>query len=221
MADKQLQELFATLLAQYGHRHWWPGETPFEVCVGAILTQNTNWGNVEKAIANLKAADRLSIMGINSLLPDELAALIRPAGYFNVKAARLQAFTAFVLQAYDGSLDRLFTGPWQITRQELLAVKGIGPETADSILLYAGQKPSFVVDAYTRRIFSRLGLVDEQVGYDRLRDFFMDRLPQDTVLFNEYHALIVELGKQACRPKSRCNACCLAASCQHGARNTG
>lgn len=221
MADNQLQELFATLLTQYGPRHWWPGETPFEVCVGAILTQNTNWGNVEKAIANLKAADRLSMAGIDSLLPSELATLIRPVGYFNVKATRLQAFTAFVLQEYGGSLDRLFTGPWQTTRQELLAIKGIGPETADSILLYAGQKPSFVVDAYTRRIFSRVGLVDEQISYDQLRDFFMDRLPQDTALFNEYHALIVELGKQACRPKPQCRDCCLLASCQHGARNTG
>ncbi|SKA16578.1 DNA-3-methyladenine glycosylase III [Trichlorobacter thiogenes] len=221
MADNQLQELFDTLLAQYGPRHWWPGETPFEVCVGAILTQNTNWGNVEKAIANLKAADRLSMTGIDSLLPNELAALIRPAGYFNVKATRLQAFTAFVLQEYGGSLDRLFTGPWQTTRQELLAVKGIGPETADSILLYAGQKPSFVVDAYTRRIFSRLGLVDELISYDRLRDFFMDRLPLDTALFNEYHALIVELGKQACRPKPQCRDCCLLARCQNGARNSG
>ena len=221
MADNQLQELFDTLLAQYGPRHWWPGETPFEVCVGAILTQNTNWGNVEKAIANLKAADRLSITGIATLLPDELAALIRPAGYFNVKAARLQAFTAFVRQGYHGSLDQLFAGSWQVTRQELLAVKGIGPETADSILLYAGQKPSFVVDAYTRRIFSRLGLVDEQISYDRLRDYFMDRLPQDTARFNEYHALIVELGKQSCRPKPQCSACCLAANCQHCAQNVG
>jgi len=221
LAGNQLQKVFSTLLTTYGPRHWWPGETPFEVCVGAILTQNTNWGNVEKAIANLKAADRLSITGMHSLVPDELAALIRPAGYFNVKARRLQAFTGFVQQNYHGSLDRLFTGPWQETRQELLAVKGIGPETADSILLYAGQKPSFVVDAYTRRIFSRLGLVDNQVSYDRLRDYFMDRLPLDTALFNEYHALIVELGKQTCRPKPQCRDCCLLGSCQHGARNTG
>lgn len=221
MADKQLQNIFNALLTTYGPRHWWPGETPFEVCVGAILTQNTNWGNVEKAIVNLKAVDRLSITEIATLLPDELAALIRPAGYFNVKAARLQAFTAFLLQEYHGSLDQLFAGPWQVTRQELLAVKGIGSETADSILLYAGQKPSFVVDAYTRRIFSRLGLVDEQISYDRLRDYFMDRLSQDTAQFNEYHALIVELGKQACRPKPQCTVCCLSASCQHHASNTG
>jgi endonuclease III related protein len=221
LAGKQLQKVFDALLAQYAPRHWWPGETPFEVCIGAILTQNTNWGNVEKAITNLKAADRLSITGIATLMPDELAALIRPAGYFNVKSARLQAFTAFVLQRYHGSLDQLFAGPWQATRHELLMVKGIGPETADSILLYAGQKPSFVVDTYTRRIFSRLGLVDDQISYDRLRDYFMDRLPLDTALFNEYHALIVELGKQACRPKPQCAACCLSTNCQHYAHSAG
>lgn len=221
MADNQLQKVFNTLLTTYGPRHWWPGETPFEVCVGAILTQNTNWGNVEKAIANLKTADRLSIVGIATLAPDALAALIRPAGYFNVKAARLQAFTGFVQQNYHGSLDQLFAGPWEEIRHELLMVKGIGPETADSILLYAGQKPSFVVDAYTRRIFSRLGFVDEQISYDELRNYFMDRLSMDTALFNEYHALIVELGKQACRPKPQCTVCCLAASCQHGIRNSG
>ncbi|WP_265553143.1 endonuclease III domain-containing protein [Trichlorobacter lovleyi] len=217
MADKQLDRIFAVLLEQYGPRHWWPGESPFEVCVGAILTQNTNWGNVEKAIANLKAAGRLSVAGIAGLLPDALAALIRPAGYFNIKAARLQAFVGFLLDQYDGSLDRLFAGPWQHTRAELLAVKGIGPETADSILLYAGHKPSFVVDAYTRRIFSRLGLVDEQISYDGLRRHFMDSLASDTALFNEYHALIVELGKQVCRPRPHCNRCCLAEQCPYNA----
>lgn len=220
MADKRLDRIFTALLEQYGPRHWWPGETPFEVCVGAILTQNTNWGNVEKAIANLKAADRLSVTGIADLLPDALAALIRPAGYFNVKAVRLQAFTAFLQQQYQGSLDRLFAAPWQQTRTELLAVKGIGPETADSILLYAGHKPSFVVDAYTRRIFSRLGLVDEQISYDVLRRHFMDSLASDTALFNEYHALIVELGKQVCRPRPQCCSCCLAAQCSYNATKT-
>ncbi|WP_277057508.1 endonuclease III domain-containing protein [Trichlorobacter lovleyi] len=217
MADKRLDRIFTTLLERYGPRHWWPGETPFEVCVGAILTQNTNWGNVEKAIANLKAADRLSVTGIADLLPAALAALIRPAGYFNVKAVRLQAFTTFLQQQYQGSLDRLFAAPWQQTRTELLAVKGIGPETADSMLLYAGHKPSFVVDAYTRRIFSRLGLVDERISYDGLRRHFMDRLTLDTALFNEYHALLVELGKQACRPRPQCSSCCLAAQCSYNA----
>ncbi len=212
----QLLTIFDRLLAQYGQRHWWPGETPFEVCVGAILTQNTNWGNVERAIANLKEAGRLSPPGIAQLPPDELAALIRPAGYFNVKAGRLQAFVAFILQAADGDLDRLFLRNWPALRDMLLAVRGIGPETADSILLYAGNQPSFVVDAYTRRIFNRLGLVDETIAYEPLRAFFMGHLPADAQLYNEYHALLVEHGKQACRTRPRCTGCCLATLCPTG-----
>jgi endonuclease-3 related protein len=215
-----LLKLFDILLTHYGPRHWWPGETPFEVCVGAILTQNTNWGNVEKAIANLKNADRLSVEGMATLAPDQLAALIRPAGYFNVKAGRLQAFVRFLQEQQQGSLDQLFSGPWQETRNQLLSVKGIGPETADSILLYAGNKPSFVVDSYTRRIFSRLRLVEEYCSYDHLRQFFMDCLPHETALFNEYHALIVELGKGVCRPKPRCTACCLTGICAEAALHT-
>ena len=205
--------IFDRLLMQYGQRHWWPGETPFEVCVGAILTQNTNWGNVERALANLKGAGRLSPRGISQLPPDELAALIRPAGYFNVKARRLQALVAFILQEADGDLDRLFLQDWRPLRDRLLAVRGIGPETADSILLYAGNQPSFVVDAYTRRIFSRLGMVEETIGYEPLRAFFMEQLPTDLQLYNEYHALLVEHGKQACRTRPRCQDCCLAACC--------
>ncbi len=214
--DSLLLQLFATLLDCYGNRHWWPGETPFEVCVGAILTQNTNWGNVEKAIANLKAADCLSITGIAACPPHELAALIRPAGYFNIKADRLQSFVRFLNVSHQGSLEQLFEIPWQKARYELLAVRGIGPETADSILLYAGGKPSFVVDAYTRRIFSRLGLVPEQISYDGLQQLFMQHLPLDVDLFNEYHALLVELGKQVCRPHPRCPACCLQKQCSFG-----
>jgi endonuclease-3 related protein len=215
MASHRLQEIFAALLARYGPRHWWPGETPFEVCVGAILTQNTNWGNVEKAISNLKQADQLSVTGIASIAAAELAIMIRPAGYFNIKAARLKEFVTFLHQNHQGSLDRLFSNPWQQTRLELLAVKGIGPETADSILLYAGHKPSFVVDTYTRRIFSRLALVPEQIRYDELRRCFMDQLFPDPILFNEYHALIVELGKSTCRPKPRCSDCCLTDFCYY------
>lgn len=213
MADKRLQNIFETLLHRYGPRHWWPGETPFEVCVGAILTQNTNWSNVEKAIANLKAADHLTVTGIAELQPAVLAALIKPAGYFNIKADRLQTFIRFLQQKHQGSLEQLFDNPWQETRIELLAVRGIGPETADSILLYAGNKPSFVVDTYTRRIFSRLGMVPEEIKYDALRQFFMEQLPSDTSLFNEYHALIVELAKDCCRTRPRCSVCCLAEQC--------
>ncbi len=181
--------------------------------MGAILTQNTNWGNVEKAISRLKEADRLTAAGIAALAPEELAELIRPAGYFNVKARRLQAFVTFLHRRAAGNLERLFAGDWPQLRQELLAVQGIGPETADSMLLYAGNRPSFVVDAYTRRIFSRLGLVAADIGYEPLRAFCMARLPADAALFNEYHALLVEHGKQVCRTRPRCDECCLAAHC--------
>lgn len=212
---QRVLEIYGELLSAYGPRHWWPGETPFEVCAGAILTQNTNWGNVEKAIANLKAADSLSIRGMAALARETLAALIRPAGYFNVKADRLLQFVNFLQEQHQSSLEQLFSAPWPRTRIELLSVKGIGPETADSILLYAGGKPSFVVDAYTRRIFSRIGLVDEQISYDQLRSFFMDRLPGDAALFNEFHALIVEHAKQYCRTKPICSSCCLRTCCLH------
>lgn len=215
MAGNQFIDIFNALLNHYGPRHWWPAETPFEVCIGAILTQNTNWGNVEKAIANLKQAGQLSATGIASMSDAELAAMIRPAGYFNVKSARLKEFVRFLQQNHHGSLERLFTEPWQQTRTQLLAVKGIGPETADSILLYAGEKPSFVVDTYTRRIFSRLGLVAEEIAYEELRRFFMDCLPLSAALYNEYHALIVELGKQVCRPKPHCQKCCLSVYCKN------
>jgi len=215
MFAHRLLEIFDTLLACYGKRHWWPAETSFEVCVGAILTQNTNWGNVEKAIANLKQAGQLSEAAIAFMAEPELAAMIRPAGYFNVKAARLKEFVRFLQQNHQGSLKQLFAEPWQQTRTQLLAVKGIGPETADSILLYAGEKPSFVVDSYTRRIVSRLGLVAEEISYEELRWFFMKYLPLSAALFNEYHALIVELGKQVCRPKPQCQKCCLAVYCEN------
>jgi endonuclease-3 related protein len=210
-----LPAIFTRLLDRYGPRHWWPAESPFEVCVGAILTQNTNWGNVEKAIANLKTADCLTATGIATLTPQELAALIRPAGYFNVKARRLLAFCDALLAETQGDLDRLFAKDWQQLRHWLLAVNGIGPETADSILLYAGNRPSFVVDAYTRRIFSRLGLIDETIAYEPLRSFCMQQLPEDPALFNEFHALIVEHGKQHCRPRPRCADCCLSTGCAY------
>ncbi len=215
-SENMVLEIFTTLAKHYGPCHWWPAETPFEVCIGAILTQNTNWGNVEKALANLKTAGRLSVEGIGAFEVDELAALIRPAGYFNVKAERVQVFVRFLQQNHNSSLDCLFAAPWQQTREALLAVRGIGPETADSMLLYAGEKPSFVVDTYTRRIFSRLGLVAEPIGYDELRSFFMDRLPSDVTLYNEYHALLVELGKGVCRPSPRCSDCCLVQRCMTG-----
>ncbi len=205
-----LKEIFTRLSAVYGPRHWWPAETPFEVCVGAILTQNTNWGNVEKAIANLKNAELLDPQRLAVIPEEQLALLIRPAGYFNVKARRLKDFVAFLFQRYEGKLGSLFDVSIEEARQALLEVRGIGPETADSILLYAGNMPSFVVDAYTRRIFSRIGFVPDNIGYEQLRSFFMENMPVMTALFNEYHALIVEHGKLVCRPRPNCHNCCIA-----------
>ena len=208
-----LMEIFEALLKAYGPLHWWPAETPFEVCVGAILTQNTNWGNVEKAIVNLKRDGVLSIDALGEIDRERLAELIRPSGFFNVKSVRLKDFIGWVLERH-GSLDTMFAGDWRALRDELNAVRGIGRETCDSILLYAGEKPSFVVDAYTKRLFSRLGLVSENASYEEVRALFMNALPLDAPLFNEYHALIVEHCKRHCRKKPICEGCPLKGLCR-------
>ena len=205
--EQRLMEIFRLLLDRHGPRHWWPAETPFEVCVGAILTQNTNWGNVEKAIVNLKREGLLSPEALHDIGRERLAQVIRPAGFFNVKSERLKGFVAWLGERFGGSLERMFAGDWRELRRELLAVHGIGPETCDSILLYAGQKPTFVVDAYTKRIFSRLGIIAPTASYEEVRAQFMDNLPPDVHLFNEYHALIVEHAKSCCRTKPRCEGC--------------
>ena len=205
-------EVFDTLLKRYGALHWWPAETPIEVCIGAILTQNTNWINVEKAIANLKREGLLSVEALWEIDRERLAELIRPSGFFNVKSARLKDFLGWLLERY-GSLEAMFSGDWRVLREELIGVRGIGRETCDCILLYAGGKPSFVVDAYTRRLFSRLGLVRETDSYEEVRALFMDTLPPDTELFNEYHALIVEHCKRHCRKKPLCDGCPLRGLC--------
>lgn len=207
------ERLYRQLLDHYGPMDWWPARTPFEVCVGAILTQNTNWKNVQKAIANLDAAGCLSLQSINTLPAEKLAELIRPAGYYNIKSRRLQNLTGFLQQRYHGSLEQLFARDWQLTRKELLELNGIGPETADSILLYAGNLPTFVVDSYTRRIFSRLGLVDPDIGYEPLRCWFMAQLPPNPALFNEYHALIVQHAKDHCRSRPFCDSCPFRTDC--------
>ncbi len=209
---EQLMELFDALFKRYGALNWWPADTPFEVCVGAILTQNTNWGNVEKAIANLKREGLLSVEAILDTQPERLAELIRPSGFFNVKTVRLKGFVEWLVTRH-GSLDAMFAGEWRPLRDELVRVPGIGPETCDSILLYAGQKPSFVVDAYTRRLFSRLGLVSEKDDYHEVRALFMEHLPTDVPLFNEYHAQIVEHCKCHCRKTPVCDGCPLKAAC--------
>jgi len=202
-----LLRIFDLLLQRYGPLHWWPAETPLEVCVGAILTQNTAWGNVEKAIANLKGEGLLTLPALRDVATDRLGSVIRPAGFFNVKSLRLKEFIDWLYDRFGGDLDMMFNGDWQELRGALLKVKGVGRETADSILLYAGRKPTFVVDAYTKRLFSRFGLLPENSGYEEVRALFMENLPADEALFNEYHALIVQHGKEHCRKKPRCKGC--------------
>jgi endonuclease-3 related protein len=183
----------------------------FEVMVGAILAQNTAWTNVEKALENLRSAGCLNPEALRRVSMKRLALLLKPSGYFNIKARRLKSFIQFLYRQFGGDVRRMLKEDHALLRQKLLSVKGIGPETADSILLYAGGFPWFVVDAYTRRIFSRHGLVAERVSYQALQDFFMKGLPRDTKLYNEYHALIVKLGKETCRSKPLCEQCPLLA----------
>ncbi len=202
--------IYERLFDRYGPQHWWPGETPFEVIIGAILTQSTAWTNVEKAIANLKAADALDAASLDAIATDKLAALIRPSGYFNAKAVKLKAFVERLNREHDGSLDRLFELDTSELRIELLSIHGIGPETADSILLYAAYRPVFVIDAYTKRIIGRLGIIPSSESYEAFQQLFMERLPQDEGMFNEYHALLVRHGKDICRKTPRCEGCCLA-----------
>lgn len=202
-----LRQYFETMLAALSESGWWPAETPFEVAVGAILTQNTAWTNVERAIAALKDAEALSPAAMLALPEEQLAELIRPAGYFRVKARRLRHFL-FFLQTHGGDILALREVPH--IRERLLEISGIGPETADSILLYALEIPSFVVDAYTRRILHRHGLVPEDIGYEDLRAFFQDAFAPEVHFYKEYHALIVRTAKEWCRPKPRCAACPLA-----------
>lgn len=196
------------LLKSFGPQHWWPGDGPFEVMVGAVLTQNTNWGNVEKAINNLKQARKLSAKAIHEMGKSELAELIRPAGYFNIKAKRLKSLIEWFVDRFNGNIEEMFSQDLQGLREELLSVKGIGPETADSILLYAGNLPSFVVDAYTYRILVRHQLIPEESTYDDIKSFFEDNLPDDATLYNEYHALLVQVGKTYCKPRDpACRVC--------------
>lgn len=206
---------YQALLAQFGPQHWWPGGSPFEVMVGAVLTQNTAWPQVEQAIAALKSADALSPRALLALPTPALAALIRPAGTYQIKARRLQALCAFLdREGVSVTPDRLAASlPLREARQALLTVHGIGEETADAILLYALNRPSFVVDAYTRRIFGRLGLLRGDESYAEIQHRFETALPRDTVLYNDYHAQIVALGKRHCRPRPRCRDCPLLARC--------
>jgi len=204
---RKLLRMFHLLLERFGTQDWWPAETELEVMVGAVLTQNTNWKNVEKAIANLKRKGLLSLDALASLSVPELAEEIRPAGYYNVKAGRLKNLIAFVQETYHGELDKCLSEETGVLRKSLLSVKGVGPETADSMLLYAAKKPVFVVDAYTFRVMNRHGLIFEEAGYEDLQELFMDNFPEDTGFFNEFHALLVQVGKHFCGKKPRCEAC--------------
>lgn len=203
--------VYEKLFSAYGPRRWWPGDSAFEIMVGAVLTQNTAWINVEKAIANLKRARMLSAKAIIETHPRRVAMLIRPSGYFNVKAKRLRALCRWVVA--EGGLRRLARMSTEKLRHALLAVHGIGPETADDILLYAFERPVFVIDAYTRRVFARLGAIKGPEPYEALRQAFEVSLGEDVPLYNEYHALIVRHGKETCRKKPLCHSCCLATVC--------
>ncbi len=204
---ERLVQIYEKLYASFGPQHWWPGETPFEVAVGAILTQNTNWGNVEKAIENLKKNRLLRPSALHALSHARLAELIRPAGYFNIKAKRLKNFIAFLMNEYHGSMHRMKKEDVGSARKKLLSVNGIGSETADSIILYALEKPVFVVDAYTKRVLSRHTILDHDASYDAFQKLFHAKLRENVSLFNEYHALIVRLAKENCRTKPVCTGC--------------
>ncbi len=205
--SQRLLGIFNALLAVFGPRRWWPADSPLEVAIGAILTQNTSWRNVEKAISCLKAEGLMDAERIVAADEEYLAATIRSAGFFNIKARRLKAFAYYLCDGYAGSMDLLKAGETAEVRKELLAVKGVGPETADSILLYALEKPVFVIDAYTKRFVRNHGLVDGHIDYASLQAYFMSNLPCDTYLFNEFHALIVRLCQTACRKKHICQGC--------------
>ena len=202
-----LMKIYQKLYRAYGPRNWWPGETPFEVMVGAILTQNTSWRNVEKAIQKLKGKGVLNPEGIHRLKKSQLAPLIKSSGYFRIKADRLKSFVNFLFEEHDGDLKKMGRERLIELREKLLGVKGIGPETADSILLYGLKKPIFVIDAYTRRILSRHGMITEKASYEEVQRLFMDHLRLDEKLFNEYHALLVHLGKAVCKKIPECETC--------------
>lgn len=211
LPPRRLRAVFDRLLERYGPQHWWPGDSPFEIMVGAVLTQNTAWTNVERAIANLVANDALDPGAMLAVDEARLAEWLRPSGYFNVKARRLRNFCRWYREA--GGAPALARQDTAVLRHALLAVDGIGPETADDMLLYAFERPVFVIDAYTRRLFARLGLIDGNEGYETLRHACERALGPEVALFNEFHALIVAHAKQHCRVRPLCAACCLRRLC--------
>ena len=206
-AKEILEGVYQRLYKTFGPQHWWPGDTPFEVIIGAILTQNTAWVNVEKAIKNLKKKNLLEPKALKNTSLKKLARLIKPSGYYNQKAKKVKNFIQFLFANYRGSLKRMFSEDFLVLRAKLLNINGVGLETADSILLYAGNKPIFVVDAYTRRILSQHNLIKADATYSEMQNYFMDNLENKVRLFNEYHALLVRLGKEICKSKPNCRIC--------------
>lgn len=204
---RKLYRLYETLYKYYGPQKWWPARTKFEIIVGAILTQNTSWANVEKAIKNLAAAKLLNPGSMKNASKKRISSLIKPAGYYNVKTRRLKNFMNFLFTKYDGSLQKMFSQDTKALRAELLSVNGLGPETADSILLYAGGKPVFVVDAYTKRILLRHKIISDTDRYEKVQHIFMKNMRPDAQIFNEYHALLVRLAKETCRTNPKCSKC--------------
>jgi len=205
---QRINHLYSSLYGYYGAQNWWPAESELECILGTILTQNTTWKNVEKAINQLKQQGLISIERLNSISTDNLAQIIRSSGYFNQKALKIKNFVSFVNANYGGSLEEMLSEELYTLREKLLSIKGIGPETADSIVLYAAKKPVFVIDAYTYRILSRHGLIAEDSSYQEMQELFMDSLSDDPKLFNEYHALLVKAGKEHCKKKSPvCSGC--------------
>jgi endonuclease-3 related protein len=209
--NNHLTIAYDKMLTAFGPQHWWPGDSRFEIMVGAVLVQNTAWRNVERAIDNLRDANLMDARRMYALAPAELAELIRPAGYNQVKAKRLRNLLKFVLDAFDGSLDAMFRTDVQALRENLLSIHGIGPETADAILLYAGGLPTFVVDTYTHRVLARHGWIAYEATYYDIKEYFESALPTEAQLYNEYHALLVRVGKAFCRRSApKCEACPLA-----------
>ena len=207
-SKKNIKNIFNRLFLHFGQQYWWPADSSFEVVLGAILTQNTNWANVEKAVNNLKREKLITPKKIYRLPQDKLARLIRPAGYFNIKAKRIKNFINFLFSDYSGSVKKMFARDIAVLRESLLSVNGIGEETADSIILYAAGQPIFVVDTYTKRIFARLGFFRDESSYHDVQNFFMQNLPPDVKMFNEFHALIVRLAKEFClKNKPKCKLC--------------
>ena len=238
MSASSIHRVYADLHACFGSQGWWPTTPPgeirpryypgsardrlspgeqWEIAVGALLTQNTAWCNVEQALANLSTRSLLDLPAMAALPADELALLIRPSGYYNQKARRLHHLASYIIDIYGGDIGNLLSRPPAELRRELLALEGIGPETADSILLYAARYPFFVIDAYTRRIFGLLGRLDPDLKYAEMQSIFMDHLPRDPDLFAEYHALLVKLATTSCKTRPQCADCCLRTSCRHAA----